>query len=401
MPPHTTSKRQKQHAKTNMPTKHKTTEYDSLETDRLSLRPWRETDAASLYRYAKDPDVGTAAGWPPHTSQETSLETIRTVFAAPETYAIILKETGEPMGCCGIMPCGNERGKDMRPGDGEIGYWIGKPHWGRGLAAEAVRLLTERAFVRLGMEKLWIVYYDGNDKSRRVAEKCGFRRHHTEKDKPSPLGDIRTEHFTCLAKEEWAKSGPNLNKMSAETQRRAHAVISETGIMDAWLGAGAEVNIVGSLRMGLMMSHRDIDIHAYTKTLDVRQSYLAMAEIAAHPRMARTECRNLAHTDEACIEWHAWHEDTYGDTWQIDIMHILKGSRYDGYFEHVADRIADVMTDEQRNAILRLKYETPCGMSVMGVEYYRAVIEGGARTWDEFASWRKRNPADGIVEWTP
>ena len=69
-----------------------------IETDRLILRPWQGTDAEALFRYASDPDIGSIAGWPPHTSVENSLEIIRTVFAAPETYAVVLKETNEPIG---------------------------------------------------------------------------------------------------------------------------------------------------------------------------------------------------------------------------------------------------------------------------------------------------------------
>ncbi len=72
-----------------------------IETERLILRHWQESDAPSLFKYASDPDVGPIAGWPPHTSVENSLEIIRTVFAGPETYAVVLKETGEPVGCCG------------------------------------------------------------------------------------------------------------------------------------------------------------------------------------------------------------------------------------------------------------------------------------------------------------
>lgn len=65
-----------------------------IETERLILRPWRETDAGALFKYASDPDVGPIAGWEPHVSDENSLEIIRTVFSAPETYAAVLKETG-------------------------------------------------------------------------------------------------------------------------------------------------------------------------------------------------------------------------------------------------------------------------------------------------------------------
>ena len=67
----------------------------TLETNRLLLRPWEESDAEELYRYAKDPLVGPIAGWPPHTSVENSRDIICNVLAVPETYAIILKETGK------------------------------------------------------------------------------------------------------------------------------------------------------------------------------------------------------------------------------------------------------------------------------------------------------------------
>lgn len=93
-----------------------------IETERLILRPWRENDAETLYRYASDPDIGPIAGWPPHTSVENSLEIIRTVFSAPETYAVVLKDTGEPVGCCGIMSAKSLHTAEMRPNEAEIGY---------------------------------------------------------------------------------------------------------------------------------------------------------------------------------------------------------------------------------------------------------------------------------------
>ncbi len=92
-----------------------------IETERLRLRPWREKDAEALYKYASDPDVGPIAGWPAHTSIENSLEIIRTVFAAPETYAIVLKETEEPVGCCGIMFDNSLHTADMKQQEAEIG----------------------------------------------------------------------------------------------------------------------------------------------------------------------------------------------------------------------------------------------------------------------------------------
>lgn len=64
-----------------------------LETERLILRPWEESDANDLFQYASNPEVGPIAGWPVHTSVENSKEIIKSVISAPETYAIVLKET--------------------------------------------------------------------------------------------------------------------------------------------------------------------------------------------------------------------------------------------------------------------------------------------------------------------
>lgn len=116
---------------------------------------------------------------------------------------MVLKESGEPVGSCGIMFADGLHSADMQPGHAEIGYWIGKPYWGQGLIPEAVRALLARSFNELKLEAVWCGYYDGNVKSRRVIEKCGFRFHHTNPDIVSPLGDTRTEHFYIMTSEDY------------------------------------------------------------------------------------------------------------------------------------------------------------------------------------------------------
>jgi RimJ/RimL family protein N-acetyltransferase len=177
-----------------------------LETERLTLRPWREDDAAELYKYASHPDIGPAAGWPVHTSVENSREIIRTGLSAPETYAVVLKETGLPIGSVGIHKNNSGTSGQMGENEAEIGYWVGVPYWGQGLIPEAVEELMRHAFLDLELAALWCGYYDGNEKSRRVQEKCGFAFHHTEYDKPCPaLGESRTEHFSRITRDEWLK----------------------------------------------------------------------------------------------------------------------------------------------------------------------------------------------------
>ena len=109
-----------------------------METDRIILRPWRDSDAPALYKWASDPDVGPRAGWPPHQSVEESLEVIRTVFCdATNTWAIELKETGEAIGAMGYGPSCNCN-LPARDGEPLIGYWIAKPYWNKGICTEAL-----------------------------------------------------------------------------------------------------------------------------------------------------------------------------------------------------------------------------------------------------------------------
>ena len=176
----------------------------TLETERLILRPWKEDDAESLYKYAKNPEVGPIAGWPVHTSVENSREIIKSVLAADETYAVCLREDNVAIGSIGLTPPAQSHTK-AADDEIEIGYWIGVPYWGQGLIPEAVRALQKHAFLDLGCSAMWCGYYDGNEKSKRCQEKCGFKYHHTEENKPCVLmGDVRTEHFTYLTKEQWS-----------------------------------------------------------------------------------------------------------------------------------------------------------------------------------------------------
>lgn len=145
----------------------------ALETDRLILRPWRETDAEALFKYASDPDVGPRAGWPPHKSVEESLEIIRKVFSAEEMWAVELKETGEAIGCAGYLPASLSN-LDIDDDQCEVGYWIAKPYWNNGYCTEALRAVVDYCFNVKAFTVLWGDYFPENPASGRVMEKCGF-----------------------------------------------------------------------------------------------------------------------------------------------------------------------------------------------------------------------------------
>lgn len=190
-------------------------------------------------------------------------------------------------------------------------------------------------------------------------------------------------------------------KVAEKNQERAKKVIAESGVIEAWCSIGAEVNPVGSMAMGLLMKHRDIDFHIYTPNLNVSESFAAMSRLAENPRIKKVTYDNLLDAEDCCLEWHAWFEDEDKNLWQLDMMHIVKGSTFDGYFERIAERIKTTITPEQRETVLRLKYETPDDVKIAGIEYYKAVLRDDIRDFAEFMKWREKNPLLGIEKWVP
>lgn len=93
---------------------------------------------------------------------------------------------------------------DIAEDEAEIGYWIGVPFWGMGIIPEATQCLIDYAFNDLHLKKLWCGYFDGNEQSKRVQEKCGFHYCQRFKDKEWPLlNTTKTQHITCLSKDKW------------------------------------------------------------------------------------------------------------------------------------------------------------------------------------------------------
>jgi hypothetical protein len=189
-------------------------------------------------------------------------------------------------------------------------------------------------------------------------------------------------------------------ELSIDLQNKAWEVIKDAKIIDAWKSIEAEINLVGSLKTGLLIKHLDIDFHIYTSPFILTDSFKAISIIADSPSVKRIKYANLLDT-EKCLEWHAWYEDFEGALWQIDMIHLLHESPFAGKVERVSERISQVLTDETRRAILSIKNAVPDGQSVKGIEVNMAVIRDGVRTYDEFLDWKKGRHGEEIVEWEP
>lgn len=151
-----------------------------LETPRLLLRGWSLEDLADFYEYARVEGVGEMAGWTYHKSLDESENILKGFIEGKRTFAVVYKENNKVIGSVGIeeYPKESETPKEdtfKALACQEIGYVLSKDYWGRGLMPEAVNAVISYCFDTLELDVLLCGYFQQNDQSRRVSEKCGFR----------------------------------------------------------------------------------------------------------------------------------------------------------------------------------------------------------------------------------
>ena len=190
-------------------------------------------------------------------------------------------------------------------------------------------------------------------------------------------------------------------KLALHNQQTAWKILEQTGIIPSWERIGATVHLVGSLKSGLLAKGRDIDLHIYTDTLDIAASFSVMQELAERLSLKEIQFKNLIQTEEECIEWHAIYEDGDGNTWKFDMIHIRKGSKYDGAVEKVTAAIADRLTPDIKRTILQIKFDVPDDVQIPGIEIYHAVFAGGVRNYEELERWLETNPLTDSLNWLP
>lgn len=143
----------------------------TINTQRLYLPSFKETDAEDFYAYAKNPNVGPIAGWAPHKSVEDTLEIMQAWFMHPNAWTIRIKGEEKMIGVIAL-----EHDK-YRPDakSKEIGYSLSEDYWGQGIMTEAAKAVLKYGFEELDLEIIGICTGQANQRSQRVIEKCGFR----------------------------------------------------------------------------------------------------------------------------------------------------------------------------------------------------------------------------------
>jgi hypothetical protein len=188
---------------------------------------------------------------------------------------------------------------------------------------------------------------------------------------------------------------------SKQYQQAAWKILEGTSVIRTWESIGAEVHVVGSLKSGLLMKNRDIDLHIYTENVLVAESFTIMTQLAERLSFKEIQYRNLIDTEEECIEWHALYEGKDKNSWKFDMIHIRRGSKYDGVVEKTTDAIIKCLTPEIKRIILQIKFEVPDDVKIPGIEIYHAVFTGNVQNYKELVQWRKTNPMTNSLDWLP
>lgn len=171
--------------------------FDRLETDRLILRQWQDSDREPFAVMSADPESMQYLGgtWPPEAA-DNYIERCKQHFNTYGygTYATELKATGEFMGFVALKNMTIET--PFTPAV-EIGWRIARPHWGKGYATEGAQKLLHLAFNDLGLDRIFSYCCLPHTASRKVMEKIGMTQEpdtflHPAMDANDPLAEMIT-----------------------------------------------------------------------------------------------------------------------------------------------------------------------------------------------------------------
>ncbi|MGN1344844.1 MAG: GNAT family N-acetyltransferase [Traorella sp.] len=225
-----------------------------LQTERLKLRPWKESDLDDFYEYAKVEGVGELAGWCHHQSKDETKMILDSFIKHKKTFALVYQ--GKVIGSLGIE-CYNEKNYpelDKLQGR-EIGYVLSKEYWGQGIMPEAVKAVIQYLFDVVQLDFILVGHFTRNHRSERVIQKCGFSYIKTI--------DYETRYHTIEKSKEYILYHPQkhlkLVKLTHEYQQQLF------DMMDEWTSINEKI---------VPYAIRKVDYHDfdhYLQSLDIKE----------------------------------------------------------------------------------------------------------------------------------
>jgi RimJ/RimL family protein N-acetyltransferase len=171
-----------------------------LEGSRCAVRPWRASDADAIVRHADNVEVAKQLRdrFPHPYTRQNAADFLQFAASVHPPTNLAIEVAGEAVGGVGFVP-----GTDIERYSVEIGYWLGQSMWGRGIATEAVTLVSDYVFDALGMLRLFAVPFADNAASCRVLEKAGFTREAVMRASSVKFGESRDQALYARINPRW------------------------------------------------------------------------------------------------------------------------------------------------------------------------------------------------------
>ena len=149
-----------------------------IETERLILRNYLESDFEDYWEYASQPNVGPRCGWTPHTQKDTALKRLIYETKRPFQFAIELKENHKVVGSIELDQTRETMLKELHckaEETREIGCLLNEKFWGKGIMTEAMKAIIKYGFDYMGLKIITASFFEANIASGKVQMKCGMK----------------------------------------------------------------------------------------------------------------------------------------------------------------------------------------------------------------------------------
>jgi [ribosomal protein S5]-alanine N-acetyltransferase len=166
---------------------------------KLRLRPWRQEDLHSLLRHADDTAVAARMtdSFPHPFTIAAGEAFLQRVMADEPARVLAIEVDGEAVGSIGIFPQ-----QDIYRRNAELGYWLARSHWGRGLMSQALMEMSHYAFANFPeLHRLFARPFGSNIASQRVLEKCGYQLEAVFRETLIKNGSLEDEHVYALRRD--------------------------------------------------------------------------------------------------------------------------------------------------------------------------------------------------------
>lgn len=194
-----------------------------------------------------------------------------------------------------------------------------------------------------------------------------------------------------IAQEDKVDREKSLLKREEQRRIQASRIIEELELINRWAKVGKPV-IVGSVRLGLVVAP-DIDLEVYSENPRIDDGFRIIAEVAELNNVVGVEFKNTMATRGKWLYWQVRYQDNSNVLWAIEIYVCGPGDPYAHWSEQFLNAMQECITDEHRIAILSIKEalnRNKQTQMIKSFNVYRAVMDDGVRSFDDFMIWNKK-----------